>query len=335
MPNFRNLGVILRVILLVNGMALLVSVIFASSIQNGVQQMIVASALLQPVLFTSMLLLFALSPILKKMVHRQGIMLIVAMVGLVTLAIQYFGSAFYIPHHSTDINFYLWRNALSACVITALLLFYFQLRTQALSPALHQARLQALQARIRPHFLFNTINAVLGIVRADPKRAEIALEDMADLFRMAMSHTSDLLPLRQEIQLAKQYLSLEQLRLGDRLQINWQLQDLPDDALIPPFILQPLLENAIYHGIEPLAQGGTIDIKLYRNGNALYLDLTNPRAVLEPRQAGNEMALMNIRERLALQFDIEARYTVESDADFYRVQIMLPYLKSTANQVKH
>ncbi len=335
MPNFRNLGVILRAILLVNGMALLVSMMFASSIQDGLQQMVVASALLQPVLLTSMLLLFALNPILKKIVHRQSIALVITLAGLVTLVIQYWGAAFYIPHHSTDADFYLWRNALSACVITALLLVYFRLRTQALSPALHQARLQALQARIRPHFLFNTINAVLGIVRADPKRAEIALEDMADLFRMAMSHASDLLPLQQEIQLAKQYLSLEQLRLGDRLQVNWQIENLPDDALIPPFILQPLLENAVYHGIEPLAQGGTIDIKLYRNGNALHLDLTNPRTVLEPHQAGNEMALMNIRERLALQFDIEARYTVESDTDFYRVQIMLPYLKSTANQVKH
>ncbi|MEQ1813042.1 MAG: histidine kinase, partial [Candidatus Nitrotoga sp.] len=277
MPNFRNLGVILRAILLVNGMALLVSMMLAGSMQDGLQQMIVASALLQPVLLTSILLLFALNPVLKRMVHWQGIMLIMTMVGLVTFAIQYWGSAFYIPHHSTDANFYLWRNVLSACVVTALLLVYFRLRTQALSPALHQARLQALQARIRPHFLFNTINAVLGVVRSDPKRAEIALEDMADLFRMAMSHTSDLLPLQQEIQLAKQYLSLEQLRLGDRLQVNWQIENLPDDALIPPFILQPLLENAVYHGIEPLAQCGTIDIKLYRNGNALHLDLTNPR----------------------------------------------------------
>jgi two-component system, LytTR family, sensor histidine kinase AlgZ len=335
LPNFRSLGVILRAILLVNGIALLVSMMLASSVQDGVQQMVIVSALLQPVLLSCVLLLFVLNPTLHNIAYPQSTALVIALVGMVTLIIQYLGSAFYIPHHSTNTDFYLGRNALSACVITGLLLIYFRLRTQALSPAQHQARLQALQARIRPHFLFNTINAVLGIVRADPKRAEIALEDMADLFRMAMSHASDLLPLQQEIQLAKQYLSLEQLRLGDRLQVNWQLQDLPDNALIPPFILQPLLENAVYHGIEPLAQGGTIDIKLYRNGNALHLDLTNPRAMLESRQAGNEMALMNIRERLALQFDIEAHYIVESDADFYRVQIVLPYLKSIANQVKH
>lgn len=307
-------------------MALLVIMALSHSVQNVIQEMVIVSALLQPALLSSVLLLFALNPALQKMPYRQSIVLIVSLIGAVSLAIQLGGEVFYIPPHSANEHFYLWRNALSACVIAALILAYFRLRTQALSPALHEARLQALQARIRPHFLFNTINAVLGIVRADQKKAETALEDMADLFRMAMSHTSDLLPVQQEILLAKQYLALEKLRLGERLQVNWQIENLPDDALIPPFILQPLLENAVYHGIEPLAQGGTINIKLYCNGDTLHLEMSNPRAVREPRHAGNKMALANIRERLALQFDIEASYTVESGENFYRVKIVLPYL---------
>jgi len=307
----------------------------ATSWQEGTQQIVIVSALLQPVLLSSLLLLFALYPLLAKLPYPQSIALVLVLVGVVTMAIQNWGNIFYLPQDTIDQNYYLWRNILSACAITALLLAYFRLRTQALSPALHQAKLQALQARIRPHFLFNTLNAVLGIVRANPKKAETALEDMADLFRTAMSHASELLPAQQEILLAKQYLALETLRLGERLQVNWQIENLPDDALMPPFILQPLLENAVYHGIEPLAQGGVIDIQFYKKEDALHLEMTNPRAIREHNHNGNKMALVNIRERLALQFDIEASYTVESGEHFYRVKIVLPYLKSTADRAKH
>jgi two-component system sensor histidine kinase AlgZ len=169
---------------------------------------------------------------------------------------------------------------------------------------------------------------VLGIVRAQPKRAEVALEDMSDLFRMAMADAHDLVPLRREIELGRSYLALEQLRLGERLSVDWQIRDAPDDAMIPPLLLQPLLENAVYHGIEPLPQGGLITIALRRSGDELRLVVENP---CPPHRAapheGNRMALQNIRERLALLFDVEARYKVESGAGFYRVEIALPYLR--------
>ncbi|HEU0186352.1 MAG TPA: histidine kinase, partial [Gallionellaceae bacterium] len=198
------------------------------------------------------------------------------------------------------------------------------------SPAVHNARLQALQARIRPHFLFNSINAVLSIVRADPKRAETALEDMSDLFRMAMADGHDLVPLRREVELSRQYLALEQLRLGDRLVINWHVDSAADDALVPPLMLQPLLENAVYHGIEPLEQGGAIDISLGRKGDELHLDVRNPNAPRGRHHQGNKMALENIRERLALQFDVEAHYAVESGDSFYHVHIHMPYIQEEA-----
>jgi two-component system, LytTR family, sensor histidine kinase AlgZ len=223
-----------------------------------------------------------------------------------------------------------------------------------LSRALHEARLQVLRARIRPHFLFNTINAVLGIIRAQPKKAETALEDMADLFRMAMSDARDLVPLSREIQLSKQYIALEQLRMGERLSVDWQMQDVPENALIPPLLLQPLLENAVYHGIEALPQGGNIKIVLRRNGDELRLTVENPcvergipakglhgagdlhnnyehersaPATGNKQRSNNKMALQNIRERLDLLFDAEARYHVESGKNFYRVEIVLPYVK--------
>jgi two-component system sensor histidine kinase AlgZ len=130
------------------------------------------------------------------------------------------------------------------------------------------------------------------------------------------------------VQLARQYLAIEELRLGERLQIHWDTENMPPDALIPPLILQPLLENAVYHGIEPLPQGGTIGVRLYREREELHLDVSNPaQSSTHLHMNGNKMALSNIRERLNLLFDVEAQYQVESDADHYRVHILIPYVK--------
>lgn len=326
LPDFRSLGVILRIVLLVNGMALLMAFAQASSWPDIAQRMVDISALLQPVLLSGLLLLYALNPLLARVTHPVGATAVLLLIALVTLTIYHLGGDLYAPPIRQG-YFHSWRYALLGAAVAALLLFYFRLRAHALSPALHEARLQALQARIRPHFLFNSINAVLGIVRADPKRAEAALEDMSDLFRMAMAHSAGMVPLRDEVALARQYLALEQLRLGERLKINWHIEDMPDDALLPPLILQPLLENAVYHGIEPLDMGGAIDIRLHRSGKEVHIEIFNPRQEKNIHHAGNKMALSNIRERLALQFDFEARYTVEAGKDFYRVHIMLPYVR--------
>jgi CheY-like chemotaxis protein len=149
------------------------------------------------------------------------------------------------------------RAALLAAFAAATLLYYFHLRAKAFSPAVTEARLQALTARIRPHFLFNSLNAVLSLIRSEPRRAETALEELAELFRALMRDHRDLMPLADEIALCRQYLDLEKLRLGDRLNVEWEIVDVPDDIKVPPLMLQPLLENAVYHGIEPAAKAGT------------------------------------------------------------------------------
>ena len=326
LPDFRSMGVTLRIVLLSNGIALLAAIVQALSWADIAQRMLSISALLQPVLLSSLLLLYLLNSLLARLPYRQGTAAVLLLVVVDTLAIYRLGGELYAPPNGYG-HFQLWRYALLGATATALLLAYFRLRAQTLSPALHKARLQALQARIRPHFLFNSINAVLGIVRANPKRAETALEDMADLFRMAMAYDQALVSAKKEMALARQYQELEQLRLGERLKVNWHTEDMPDDALLPPLMLQPLLENAVYHGIEPLSEGGTIDVKLYRSGNEMHLEMCNPRQEQGSHHTGNKMALSNIRERLALQFDLDARYVVESGKDFYRVHIMLPYLK--------
>src|SRR6185503_20942227 len=151
-----------------------------------------------------------------------------------------------------------------------LLIAYFRLRARALSPAITEARLQALQARIRPHFLFNSITAVLSLMRSEPRRAEVALEDLADLFRVLMRDNRELAPLADEVELCRQYPELEQLRLGERLGVDWNVKSMPGDALVPPLLLQPLLENAVYHGIEPSSERGVVSINIFYRGGEVH-----------------------------------------------------------------
>jgi two-component system, LytTR family, sensor histidine kinase AlgZ len=355
LPNFRNLGILLRILLISNGLAILQAILQANAWTDVAQRMMQIATLHTPVLLTSLMLLWFAQPWLNRLPYWQGALAVMALVVVLTLSIYYFGGELYSPEGNSNYYFDEARYALLSVIVCGILLMYFRLRTKRLSRALHEARLQVLRARIRPHFLYNTINAVLGIMRAQPKKAETALEDMADLFRMAMSDARDLVPLGREIQLSKQYIALEQLRMGERLSVDWQMQDVPDNALIPPLLLQPLLENAVYHGIEALPEGGNIKINLRRSGDELRLTVENPCAERgtvakgshgaddfqnnyesersvplttgnKPR-SNNKMALQNIRERLDLLFDAEARYQVESGKNFYRVEIVLPYVK--------
>ncbi|MEO6974490.1 MAG: histidine kinase [Gallionella sp.] len=333
LPNFRNLGTLLRILIISNGLALLQAILQAGSWTEVAQRMMQINTLLTPVLLTSLLLLWAAQPWLKRIAYRRGALAVTTLVVVLTLSIYVFGGELYRSPENTGGSFDVMRCGLLSAMVSGILLLYFRLRSRVLSRALSDARLQVLRARIRPHFLFNTINAVLGIVRAQPKQAEAALEDMADLFRMAMSDAEDLAPLGREIQLSKQYLALEQMRMGDRLRVDWQIQDVPDDVLIPPLLLQPLLENAVYHGIEPLSQGGSISVALHRNGDEVHLRVENPCPVrADVSHLGNRVALRNIRERLDLLFDVEASYQVENGKDFYRVEITFPYVSHAKEQ---
>ncbi|BBI98592.1 alginate O-acetyltransferase [Ferrigenium kumadai] len=327
LPNFRNLGVTLRILLICNGLAVLEALLLANAWGEVPLHLIQIAALLSPVLLTTLLMLWAAQPWLARLPYLKGVLAVNTLAVMLTLITYYYGGDLYHPIGRDSSYFDAARYVLLSIVVCAVLLMYFRWRSQVLSHALHDARLHVLRARIRPHFLFNTINAVLSIVRAQPKQAETALEDMSDLFRMAMAEPQDLVPLRQEILLGRQYIALEQLRMGERLQVEWQV-DAQDDALIPPLLLQPLLENAVYHGIESLPEGGSIRVELRHSGDELLIKVENPCAVREAvLHTGNRMALQNIRERLELMFDVEARYHVEHGKDFYRVEISLPYVR--------
>lgn len=329
LPNFRNLGIMLRVLLLSNVMALIDAALQASGWQSLLLQMMQVITLMTPILLTSLLLLWVAQEGLCKLAYWHGVWSVNSLVGILTLFIYYFGGEFYRPGISDDPYFDMLRATFISVSMSSLMLMYFRLRARVLSSALDDARLQVLRARIRPHFLYNTINAVLGIVRTQPKQAETALEDMADLFRIAMADEHDMVSLNHEVKLCKQYLALEKLRMGDRLQVDWEIHGMPEDALIPALLLQPLLENAVYHGIEPLIAGGCIDVFLSRVGGMLQLKVENPCPLdnaFRPH-VGNKIALQNIRERLDLLFDAEASYLVTSGKDYYRVEITLPYMK--------
>jgi two-component system sensor histidine kinase AlgZ len=166
---------------------------------------------------------------------------------------------------------------------------------------------------------------VLSLIRRDPKRAERALEDLSDLFRTLMSEPRQFVPLAEEISLLQRYAELEQLRLGDRLRIVWQLDAAPVDALLPPLVLQPLLENAVHHGVEPGTGPGTVLVRIERRGERVVARIENPYIEEQQRRAGNRMALDNIRERLLLFFDAEARIRTSTADSVYRVEIEIPY----------
>jgi two-component system sensor histidine kinase AlgZ len=321
LPDFRNLGTILRILIAVNAGAALYAFAQNGSPAEMVAELTLATTIVEPYLFLVLAVLWAAAPQLARLpfVTGAGVVALVAMMAGVVLFATFNLLGPQPP--STLFRWLVW-----ALLAVGGLTFYFHLRARALSPAITEARLSALQARIRPHFLFNSINAVLSLVRSEPKRAEIALQDMADLFRVLMRDNRDLAPLADEVELCRQYLELEQLRLGDRLQVEWNLKSMPFDAMVPPLVLQPLLENAVYHGIEPSSAPGMVSINLFLTRGEVHAILKNPyRADGGRHHAGNKMALNNIRERLALHFDAEASLESRITKDAYEVHIRMPY----------
>lgn len=324
LPNFCNLGIWLRILIIVGGMSAAAAAVKAATLAGMWGDLLDISALVQPVLLLSLLALCLARRFLARLPYRAGVVAVLLLTLALTALVHVLGRRLF----GADIGAFE-RHGLFAVLVSGVLLGYFHLRSRAFSPALSEARLQALQARIRPHFLFNSINAVLSLIRSDPKRAEQALEDMADLFRVLMADNRQLVPLEKEVALCRQYLDLEQLRLGERLQIAWHIEKMPGDALIPPLVLQPLLENAVYHGIEPRAEPGEVVINIYRARDQVHMVLANPYRMEGDHHSGNKMALGNIRERLQLHFDAEASLSTKVDSVSYQVHIIVPYVKES------
>lgn len=317
LPDFRNQGIWLRLLLAANGLMLAVALIGNRSLTRLPSEITELSALVEPVLLLMLAVLYQLGPWLQRQLPWRAFVLVVALsmlaaAGMDALLARVLGGV-------TG-----WRAPLATGLGAALLLGWFNLRTRAQEPALAEARLAALTARIRPHFFFNSLNAVLGVMRDDPRRAELALEELGELFRALMRDNRDLVLLSEEIALARKYLDIEKLRLGDRLQVRWEVDDCPPDTLALPLLLQPLLENAVYHGIEPAMEAGEVRVRISATRDGVRIAIDNPLPEAREQRAGNRMALDNLRERLMLFYDLEARLDCGEKDGRYCVCVDLP-----------
>ncbi len=193
--------------------------------------------------------------------------------------------------------------------------------------------MHALQARIRPHFLFNSMNTIASLTRSDPAQAEQAVQDLADLFRANLSEKRNVITLEQELEVARIYQRIEQLRLGQRLRVLWKIDSLPHDALVPGLLLQPLLENAIYHGIEPQPGGGTVTVEGELGAGLITVVVRNPVGDRQNEREGNRLALANIRERLTLMYGDKALVKAGRFDAEYIVTLRFPHIESRARLI--
>jgi two-component system sensor histidine kinase AlgZ len=234
---------------------------------------------------------------------------------------------------------------LAGAGLAAVLFGWLQARAVRQQPADAAARLAELQSRIRPHFLFNTLNSAIALVRLDPQRAEKVLEDLAALFQTMLAEPGSTVTLAEEIELARRYLDIEQIRFGDRLQIDWRIDPAALQACVPPLLLQPLVENAVRHGIEPSTEAGWIDIKVEKIGVYAHVTITNtlpvafiasPGETLKTAAIGHGIALANVRERLHLMHDVAAEFKIRRLESVFEVSLRAPVpLETPAPVIPH
>jgi len=334
LPDFCSVRMVFAVVVISELLAFVITLLSPGVLDDPWGNLGLISMLVQWIALASAALLCVARPLLSRMSNSAAALASYLLVILVTALVSelafwlMIGSTLFPAVTSDDHPVFLLRNLTISTVVAAVILRYlyiqFQWRQRLQSEA--RARIQALQARIRPHFLFNSMNTIAALTRSDPAAAESAIEDLSDLFRASLGGAQELTTLGEEIELARRYLGIEKLRLGERLAVDWQLDGLPMGARLPPLVLQPLLENAIYHGIEPLLQGGRILVSGRRSGGLLEITVSNPIAdgAASGRSNGNRMAQENIHQRLAIAFGSRAGLVKHGEKDCYQVSIRFP-----------
>lgn len=322
------MGVVLRTLVVVNAAALAACVAWTADVGAALQAFTDSAVVVELSTMLSLLLLCALRSIAGAAPAWLQRMVSAAVPAAVTAAVIWLMARSFDTTPSG-----VWAGALVAAVLGAALQHYFALRMRAYSPALAEAHLQALQARIRPHFLFNSLNAVLSLIRTQPRVAETALHDLSDLLRVLIRDAREMSTLEEEIALCRQYLAIESLRLGERLQLDWDLQQVDQEtrrtARVPALLLQPLLENAVHHGVEPSSTPVLIRIGMRLLLERIEITIANPlHAAVQ--QGGNHMALSNIRERLALLYDVEGELSTVAANGQFVVRLRFPYQRRSS-----
>lgn len=337
LPNFcggRSIG---GIVLIAEMLAIVITLVTRRISDNVFQDLLLVSLFVQWIALTGAAVLCAARRFLNRLPNARALGFAYLLLLSVTLVVS--EAAVWLLWVVGFINsprpewyaYFHIQNFTVAAIIDALALRYFlarhQLRQRTLSEA--QARIEVLRSRIRPHFLFNTMNIIASLIRSAPDKAETAVVDMADLFRTMLADNENLVPVSNEIAISKKYLDIEALRLDNRLRVDWSVGKFPRKAVMPVLILQPLLENAIQHGIEPIPTGGLIAIRLWEDGGTIHITVTNPlprprgksTATITPRP---EQTLDNLRLRLESHYGNEARLTITQEPERFSVAVEIP-----------
>lgn len=292
------------------------------------ERLAISSLFVQWIVLLCAGLLCALRPMLAQLSLALGVFLCFLIILLVTLASSVFAQALFEGSvYAILDNWWLVRNQLVAAVLggIALRYFYMQQQLRDREQAELNARLESLRARIRPHFLFNTLNSIASLIRFRPKDAEQAVEDLSELFRASLVEESRQTTVADELHLCHIYMRIEQLRLGDRLHVDWQVDENLADCAMPMLLLQPLMENAVYHGVARLPDGGTISVRVSGEEGRVRIRVVNPVTdASELVGGGHQMALDNIKQRLAALYGDAAGFDVTPGASEHRVELSFP-----------
>lgn len=342
LPDFCNIRIVFSVIIIAEMLAIVLTLASPLKGESPWNYLSLVSLFIQWIALVSTATLCVLRPLLAK--FKDTAAAVISYLVLIAITVLFSELAFQISLElgagtlaiSTNHAEFIIRNIAICAIASFIVLRYFYLSYQLKRniEAENQYRLQALQARIHPHFLFNSLNTIASLIRREPKKAEEAVENLADLFRDILGSASAKVPLSQELETTYRYLEIEQLRLGARLNIQWDVDSLPQDTTLPALTLQPLLENAIYHGVEKLADGGKIHCLGGFDGKTITFTVTNPVAShKEPRKrSGLHMAIDNIQQRLQVHFEDKGRLIVSCPEGFYQVELRFPYIPYRAHE---
>lgn len=334
LPDLCTARSVLVVVVVAQLMALVLALSATWYRGFSIEHLALLSLFLQWVALTSAALLCLIRGWLNRMPAATAAATVVALVALNTLVFSILGRmALHWALSGEGLLPQDWRhealvNSLIAMIIAGLVMRYFYVQEQLREKgeAELKSRIQALQSRIRPHFLFNSMNLISSLIVVDPEAAEQAVEDLSKLFRASLSASGSESTLAQELDLCQRYARIEALRMGERLTVEWDIRCDPASIPIPLLTLQPLLENAIYHGVQPRPEGGTVRVAAHAEKGRLVLEVVNPLPALgaQGHQTGNRMALENIRSRLQALYGEQGRVQAGPDGEQYRVSVSYP-----------
>jgi two-component system sensor histidine kinase AlgZ len=334
LPNFCQPQMVVSVLVIAEMLALVITLVTRRLSLNLFIDLLVISLFVQWIAMASVATLCALHGRLNRLPKLSALAATYAILLLITAAVTeasvwLLWAVDKIPSPRPEWYGYLYvQNISISVVVNALALRYLlgihELQQRTASE--ERARLQVLRSRIRPHFVFNSLNIIASLTRSAPAKAEEAIEDMAHLFRMMLSDNENLVPVKNEVEVAQKYIALEQLRLDNRLNVAWDIGKFPRKAIMPILTLQPLLENAIRHGIEQIPEGGTVDVRLWEEQENIHIRITNPMPAKRPRPGATPegQALADIRSRLETHYGTSARLEKREQDGRFEVTVVLP-----------